>query len=53
MWEYWCKAIGQKAYDDDNNRADAVALIRTGWVLLHVATCSMIIIGNGRTMGWW
>lgn len=27
MWEYWCKAIGQKAYDDD--RADAVALIRT------------------------
>lgn len=52
MWEYWCKAIGHKAYDD-NNRADAVALIRTVWVLLHVVTCSMIIIGNGRLLGFW
>ena len=52
MWEYWCKAIGQKAYDD-NDRADKVALIRTGWVLLHIATCFMIIIGNGRHLAWW
>jgi len=52
MWEYWCKAIGQKAYDD-KDKADAVALIRTVWVLLHVATCCMIIIGNGRTLGFW
>ena len=52
MWEYWCKAIGQKAYDD-NHKADTVALIRTGWVLLHIVTCCMIIIGNGRLLNFW
>jgi hypothetical protein len=52
MWSYWCKAIGQKAYDD-NSKADVVALIRTAWVLLHVVTCIMIIIGNGKTLGFW
>jgi len=51
-WEYWCKAIGQKAYDD-SNKADHVAIIRTGWVLLHVVTCCAIIAGNGRTLGFW
>ena len=49
MWEYWCKAIGQKAYDDDL-RADRVALIRTGWVLLHIVTCCMIIAGNTKLL---
>ncbi len=52
MWDFWCKAIGTKAYDDDD-RADVVALIRTTWVLLHVTTCSMIIVGNGRLLGIW
>jgi hypothetical protein len=52
MWDYWCKAIGTKAYDN-NNKADKVALIRTFWVLLHVITCVMIIIGNGRVLGLW
>jgi hypothetical protein len=26
---------------------------RTFWIVLHVATCFMIIIGNGRTLGFW
>ena len=26
---------------------------RTFWVLLHVLTCLLIIIGNGRVMSWW
>jgi len=30
-----------------------VALIRTFWVLLHILTCLMIIIGNARILGWW
>jgi hypothetical protein len=51
MWEYWCKAIGQKAYDD-NNRADAVALIRTGWVVLHIVTCLAIIANAIANHGW-
>jgi len=50
-WEYWCKALGEKAYKE-NGKSDAVALIRTGWVLLHILTCTMIIIGNARTLGW-
>jgi len=42
MWEYWCKAIGSKAYDDD--KADRVAIIRTGWIFLHILTCLSIIL---------
>lgn len=42
MWEYWCKAIGAKAYTD-SHKADRVALIRTFWVLLNGATCIAII----------
>ena len=52
MWEYWCKAIGSKAYDDDD-KADRVAIIRTFWVLLHIVTCLFIIFGNGITLGVW
>ena len=52
MWKYWCKAIGTKAYDDDK-KADRVAIIRTGGVLLHIVTCLFIIIGNGRNLGIW
>ena len=52
MWEYWCKAIGTKAYND-NKKADRVAILRTVWIVLHVATCFAIIAGNGRTLGFW
>ena len=47
MWEYWCKAIGSKAFDD-NNKADKVAVIRTLWILLHVVTCIAIIMNTWR-----
>jgi hypothetical protein len=53
MWELWCKAIGTKAYEEDNNRSDRVAIIRTIWVVLHILTCLAIIAGNGRTLGLW
>lgn len=52
MWEYWCKAIGSKAYDDDK-KADRVAVIRTFWVLLNIVTCIMIILSNAKNLGWW
>ena len=51
LWEYWCKAIGEKAYQDDN-RADRVAIIRTGWVLLHIVTCLAIILNAIANHGW-
>ena len=47
MWEYWCKAIGSKAFDD-NNKADKVAGIRTLWILLHIVTCIAIIMNTWR-----
>ena len=30
-----------------------VLMVRSFWVLLHIITCLMIIIGNGRVLGWW
>tara|TARA_A100001015_G_scaffold295715_1_gene375009 strand:+ start:523 stop:693 length:171 start_codon:yes stop_codon:yes gene_type:complete len=30
-----------------------VPMVRSFWVLFHIITCLMIIIGNGRVMGWW
>lgn len=51
IWEYWCKAIGAKAYGDDK-KADQVAIIRTLWVLLHVFTCIFIILNAIASHGW-
>jgi len=51
MWELWCKAIGQKAYDDDR-KADRVAMIRTAWVVLHIVTCLAIITNAIANHGW-
>jgi hypothetical protein len=51
MWEYWCKSIGVKAYED-NNKADRVAIIRTGWVVLHILTCLAIILNAIANHGW-
>ena len=52
MWEYICKAMGTKAYDD-TDKADRVAIIRLFWVVLHIVTCFAIIAGNGRALGFW
>jgi hypothetical protein len=52
MWEYWCKAIGTKAYDN-KRKADKVALIRTVWIVLNIVTCLFIIAGNSKTLGLW
>ena len=49
LWDIWCKALGAKAFND-KKRADRVAYIRTGWVLLHITTCCFIIAGNSKTL---
>jgi len=51
LWEYWCKAIGAKAYEDDN-KADRVAILRTIWVVLHILTCFAIILNAIANHGW-
>jgi len=50
-WDYWCKAIGTKAYEDDK-RADRVAIIRSIWIGLHVVTCLSIILNAIANHGW-
>ena len=52
MWRIWAKSLGEKVGETDS-QADAVAMIRTIWWALHVFTCFMIIIHNGRNLGWW
>ena len=52
LWELWCKAIGEKAYEEDNNLSDRVAIIRSGWVLLHILTCLAIILNAIANHGW-
>ena len=51
MWEYWCKAIGQKAYDE-KQKADTVAILRSLWVVLHIVTCLAIITNAIANHGW-
>jgi|TARA_B110000259_G_scaffold149608_1_gene168853 hypothetical protein len=51
MWEYWCKAIGHKAYDE-NTKADTVAILRSIWVFLHIITCLAIITNAIANHGW-
>lgn len=51
IWEYWCKAIGTKAYKD-SNKSDMVAVIRTLWILLHIVTCFAIILNAIANHGW-
>ena len=51
IWEYWCKAIGTKAYED-SNKSDMVAVIRTLWILLHIVTCLAIILNAIANHGW-
>ena len=50
MWDLWCKSLGTKAYND-NNKADRVAIIRTGWVLLHIITCFAIVLNAIQNHG--
>lgn len=51
-WNYWCKALGSKAYEEDN-KADVVAIIRTFWIILHILTCLAILTHNSKNLGLW
>lgn len=50
-WRIWAKSLGEKVGND--KEADIVAGIRTFWWLVHIFTCFMIIVHNGRNLGWW
>jgi hypothetical protein len=44
MWRLWCKAIGEKA-SDDNQEADKIAIIRTAIVMCYIITNLFIVAG--------
>ena len=51
IFKIWQYALG--SYSDDKTEPyDKYMLIfRTLWVLLHVTTCTFIILGNAKTLG--
>ena len=51
IWRIWAKSLGEKVGDTDA-QADAIAIVRTFWWVVHLITCFMIIIHNGATLGW-
>ena len=52
LWRIWAKSLGEKVGETDR-QADAVAIVRTFWWVIHIVTCFMIIIHNGAKLGWW
>ena len=51
-WRIWAKSLGEKV-GETNKQADTVAVIRTFWWVVHIATCFMIILNNSKNLGWW
>lgn len=52
VWRIWAKSLGEKVGETDK-QADAVAIIRTFWWVIHIVTCFFIIAHNGMNMGLW
>ena len=50
IWQY---ALGSYSDDKTKHYDKQMLIIRSTWVVLHIVTCSMIIIGNGRLLEWW
>ena len=50
-WRLWAKSLGEKVGADYD--ADKIAVIRTFWWLLHVATCIFIILNAIANHGWY
>ena len=59
----WARTVGMPIgiTDDDKPELQPIKQIdvkralafRTFWIVLHVVTCFMIIIGNGRVLNFW
>jgi len=53
LFKIWLYALGNFSDKKTKPYDRQVVVVRSIWVLLHIVTCFMIIIGNGRLMGWW
>ena len=53
IFKIWLYALGSFSDSKTKPYDKHVVIVRSFWVLLHIVTCVMIIIGNGRLLGWW
>ena len=53
FFKVWLYSLG--CFSDEKTKPydKQVLIVRTFWVVLHIVTCLMIILGNGHLMGWW
>ena len=59
----WSRTVGMPAGLNDDDKPEFLPItqkdvkralaFRTFWIMLHVVTCLMIILGNGRTLELW
>ena len=53
LFKIWLYALGSFSDKKTQPYDRQVVIIRSFWILLHIVTCVMIIIGNGRLLDWW
>ena len=59
----WARTVGMPVGITDEDKPEFLPIpqtdvkkalvFRTFWIILHVLTCVMIIVGNGRSLAWW
>lgn len=42
------KAVGDKAYPEDDKKSDIVAYMRWCWIIIHIVTCFHICVNTWR-----
>ena len=59
----WARTVGMPVGITDEDKPEFLPITQTDvkkalvfrsfWIILHVLTCVRIIVGNGRSLGWW
>jgi len=59
----WARTVGMPIGITDDDKPEFLPIsqkdvrralaFRTFWIVLHVVTCCMIILGNAKNLGWW
>jgi hypothetical protein len=52
-FKIWLYALGSFSDKKTQPYDKKILLFRTFWVVLHIVTCIMIIVGNERLLEWW
>ena len=59
----WARTVGMPFGINDEDKPEFLPIsmndvkkalaARTFWIVLHILTCVMIILGNAKAIGWW